>query len=108
MIRRKRIRKYIRRVDILWKAFLRYQEKIGARYITLDDEGRTFLEKCTELQREFVRYYPHPDNIRILRIFELLLYPSGLPPGGGEPSIIDTVTTDSVFFYARSFSISLI
>lgn len=105
---RKRIPKYIRRVSILWKAFSQHQKKIGARYVTLDAKGRNLLEKCTELQREFTYYYPHPDNIRLLHLFESLLHPAGLPPGGGEPKIIDVVTTDSVFFYARNFSISFI
>jgi hypothetical protein len=97
MARRKRILKYARRVSILWKAFIRHQKKIGATYVTLDAEGKGFLEKCAGLQREFTRYHPHPENIRLLRVFESLLNPSGHPPDDGEPHIINAAAKDSVF-----------
>lgn len=85
MARRKRIPKYMRRVGMLWKAFVRHQKKIGAKYVTIDAEGRKLLQKCIGLQREFVRYHPHPESSRLLQIFEWLLHPQGRPPDGGEP-----------------------
>lgn len=75
MLRRKRFFKYVRRVNILWNAFARYHKEIGAKYVVLDTEGTRLLQKCIDLQRGFVRYYPHPENVGLLKAFERVMYP---------------------------------
>lgn len=82
-IRRKRVTKYIRRIGALWKAFA-HHDQIGAGYVMLDAEGKRLLQKCIDLQREFVHYYPHPENIRLLKLFEGFIRPTGSPPTGGN------------------------
>ena len=86
-VRRKRTLKYVRRVSLWWRAFVRYSQKRHPTLVVLDDRSRELLSICIEVQREFTRYFPHPENLLLLERLESLLRP-GAPTGGGEPVIV--------------------
>ncbi len=100
IFRRKRTLKYIRRVSLWWRAFARYSAERHPTLAILDDRSIEILSACIEVQREFTRYFPHPENERLLERLESLLRPSN-PTGGGEPVAIFAARISGGFTFPR-------